>query len=247
MAMIHVYWNLVQGLPRREVDFLSQVEKKRLSQMRFARRRQSFQLGRWAIKQLLRMHPTCADRPSASITIANHSAGGPFVQIGDRDLDGCISISHRENEAVSAMVIDPGVAVGIDLELVEERGRSFVEDFFTSKESNQIDLLPEEEKSVAVTRTWSAKEAVLKALKVGLHVDSRAVSINQSQRASRKDGWRMLDASGPALENCACRVWWRSSGQYVLTLAITAKKDFPNEFEPLLLEHVPQFENELLN
>jgi len=244
--MVHVYWNLVQGLPSRDVDFLSPVEKKRLSQMRFARRRQSFQLGRWATKQLLQMHPACTNLPSASITIANHPAGGPYMQIGDRNLDGCISISHRENEAVSAMVIDPGMAVGIDLEVVEERGRIFVEDFFTSQESTRIDLLPEEEKPMAVTRTWSAKEAVLKAVGVGLRVDSRAVSINPSQRASSYDGWSPLDASGSALENCACRVWWRSSGQYVLTLAITAKKDFPNEFEPLLLEHVPQFEDGLL-
>jgi 4'-phosphopantetheinyl transferase len=237
--MVHVYWNLVQGLPSRDVDFLSPVEKKRLSQMRFARRRQSFQLGRWATKQLLQMHPACTNLPSASITIANHPAGGPYVQTGGHEVDGCISLSHRENEAVSAMVIHSGVSVGVDLEVVEERGRDFVEDFFTSQESTQIDLLPEDERSVAVTRTWSAKEAVLKALGIGLRVDSRTVSINQSHRSIGKDGWQPLESSGPALEDHACQVWWRSLGQYVLTLAVVTKKELSAEIETIILEHIP--------
>jgi phosphopantetheine--protein transferase-like protein len=236
--MVHIYWNLVDELPGRGVDFLSPIEKERLALMRFERRRQSFYLGRFAAKQILQVHPACANLPATSITIANHPEGGPYGKIGDCRMEGSISLSHRESEAASAMVIHPGVTVGIDLELVEERERAFVEDFFTSQESAQIDLLPEEEKFVAVTRTWSAKEAVLKALGIGLRVDSRAVTINQSQRTSGKDDWKLLDASGPALEDRVCQVWWRPWGQYVLTLAITAKKDSLTEFEPTFIERV---------
>ena len=237
----------MEGPPGTEVDFLSPIEEKRLSLMRFERRRESFYLGRFAAKQILRMHPACANLPATSITIANRPEGGPYVQIGYQEMDGSISLSHRECEAASAMVIHPGVTVGIDLELVEERERCFREDFFTSQESIQIESLLEEEKAIAVTRTWSAKEAVLKALGKGLRVDSRSVTINQSHCTPSEDAWRIMDASGPALENRSCRVWWQPWGHCVLTLAIAADKDFPNKFERISLEHVPQFDDARLN
>ncbi len=237
--MIHVYWNMVEELPDREVNFLSPVEEKRLAQMRFACRRQSFLLGRWTVKRLLEVHPGCAHLPVSSITIANHAAGAPYVLMGEKELDGCISISHRENIAASALVIYPGIAVGIDLELVEERENSFVEDFFTAKESAWIDSLPVEEKSIAVTCLWSAKEAVLKALGTGLRLDSRGVVIQQSTKACRIDGWQLLDVSGTALENRVYRVWWRVRGKLVLTLAVVGKLDLAPEVENIALEHVP--------
>lgn len=236
--MIQIYWNIVDKLPGREVGFLSPIEEFRLSQMRFARRRQSFLLGRWAGKQLLRLHPECAHLPASSITIANRTEGGPYVQIGEQELDVCISLSHRENEAVSALVHQPGVTIGVDLELVEEREQGLINDFFTPQESDQINLFPLEERSLAVTLFWSAKEAVLKALGKGLRVDSRKVNIEQAQDSFRDDGWQALTASGPELENCVCRLWWRRWGQFVLTLAIVSEKSFSNGFDSIAIDRI---------
>jgi 4'-phosphopantetheinyl transferase len=218
------------------VDFLSPAEEERLAGMRFERRRSSFQMGRLAAKQILRLHTACAALPPTAVTVANHPAGGPYIVVDGQALSGCLSVSHREDAAVCALVVNPGVAVGIDLEMVEERTAAFVDDFFTKEEACHVISLPEVERAAWVTRVWSAKEAVLKALGVGLHVDSRTVSVFPREDATWKDGWQPLGAAGSALKGRACRVWWRPWGGYVLTLAVMVDQKILPEFDTIILQ-----------
>jgi 4'-phosphopantetheinyl transferase len=229
----------VEGFPAGEEFALSPGEQGRLSAMRFALRRKSFLFGRLAAKQLLALHPVCAGRQPAEITIANRPEGAPYAMIDGIELPGCLSLSHRDDSAVCALVCEPGVAVGIDLEVVEGRSAAFVEDFFTREESRFIFSLPEGERAAWVTCIWSAKEAVLKALGVGLRVDSRTVSICPAADPAQMDGWQALVAGGPALAGAACRLWWRPCGSRVVTLAALFEKDAQPKWEPFILQPVP--------
>lgn len=68
--------------------------------------------------------------------------------------------------------------VGVDIETVEPRPASFVEDWFVPEEWPL--LLTEED----CARAWAVKEAVLKALGVGMAVSPREVRVESLQNPS---------------------------------------------------------------
>jgi 4'-phosphopantetheinyl transferase len=232
---MNIYWNLIEKPLNADGDFLSPFEDERLLGMRFMHRRQSYLLGRLAAKQLLQFHPSCTGLPFSNITIANRLSGVPYVVVDDFELPGCLSISHRDDAAAAALTIDSGVAVGIDLEVVEERTPGFVSNYFTPQEAFFCNSSSKQEIHSRVTRVWSAKEAVLKALGVGLQVDTRTVNISESEGAMRNDGWALLSASGKALDQRTCRVWWRQCGSRLLTLAAVAEIGSTLEYQPIVL------------
>ena len=67
--------------------------------------------------------------------------------------------------------------VGADIEHVEPRDPAFVRDFFTTGEAERVWRCPAKQRDTLVTVLWSAKEAVLKVLRLGLTVDTRRVEL----------------------------------------------------------------------
>jgi phosphopantetheinyl transferase (holo-ACP synthase) len=81
-----------------------------------------------------------------------------------------------------------------------------------------------EMRNVAVTAVWSAKEAVLKALHLGLTVDTRSVACMIEPLGERPLTWTpftihcdntKLAQTAPALTG-----WWRTYENFVLTLVV---------------------------
>ncbi len=105
----------------------------------------------------------------ARIRIHSLDSGEPVVRIGG--LAGPrVSISHSNGRAV-ALASTCG-RVGIDLEQVAERHAAFEEDWFSTKERTLLASDP-----LALTKAWAAKEAVLKALGVGMALNPREVEV----------------------------------------------------------------------
>jgi 4'-phosphopantetheinyl transferase len=72
-----------------------------------------------------------------------------------------------------------------------------------------------------MTAIWSAKESALKALRLGLNVDTRRVECHIAPSGS--GAWAAITLScDPILEAPPLRGWWRVSEGYVLTLALGA-------------------------
>jgi 4'-phosphopantetheinyl transferase len=69
------------------------------------------------------------------------------------------------------------VELGCDLELIEPRSDAFVADYFTSEEQALVAEAPAAERSRLLALLWSGKESVLKALREGLRLDLRCVSV----------------------------------------------------------------------
>ncbi len=239
MPATTIFWNWFEGPVGEPEGLLSPDETERFSGMQFELRRNSFQLGRLAAKQLLQIHPACAAVSPMAITVANRPSGVPYVVVAGKELPGCLSLSHREEIAVCAWVDTPGVRVGIDLEVVESRSAIFTEDYFTTQEVQYVTSLRETERDAGITRIWSAKEAVLKALGVGLRVDTRSVSILPADDQTCIKGWRKLEASGPALRGRPCRVWWREQEQRIVTMAVWLETGYLVEYEPFILQQAP--------
>jgi phosphopantetheinyl transferase len=105
--------------------------------------------------------------------------------------------------------------MGIDLELIEERSMVFQQDYFTVEELRQIEGLPEKDRAFSTTLIWSGKEAVLKALSLGLRIDTRKIGIGIHQGTSLY-GWSEIDI----LYKENLRLFWRREDRFLLTICV---------------------------
>lgn len=216
-------WWLAQGegAVAAGLDWLSPREQARLASFRYTKRRIEFLARRWAAKHAVAEWLQREDTPGllAGIDILNHASGAPYVLVDGRELALEISISDRAGWAVCALGTPDGDggALGIDLELVEPRSAGFVDDFFTAREAAWVRQLPAgDAHDEAANLIWSAKEAALKVLKIGLRADTREVEVSLSP-TQRSDGWAALSVSGPG--GAVFPGWWRRDGMFLVTLA----------------------------
>ena len=233
-----IFWLLDEHMPDWDVDqpaFLNPVELLKLPGKRFAKRRVEWLHGRLAAKTLLQArHPDCQGLPLTEILIANAAGGAPFASAasGTR-LSGCISISHSGLLAACALTLDPQRQVGIDLERVELRQADLFESYFTPRENAYVRRSPPEALQSVTTLIWSAKEAVLKALGIGLSLDTRQIEIeiiNEGMPeavqtpADTDSAWRRFEvgvtASGQPWQ---WEGWWQTYRDYILTLAVASQ------------------------
>jgi 4'-phosphopantetheinyl transferase len=227
------------------LSFLSPAERETLATLRYPKRRREWLLGRWTAKHLLqRARPAYAALPLDAITVGNDPDGAPYLAVaGEGRLPLSLSISHRNDRAFCAllaptpMMLTP--VVGADLELVEPRDPAFVRDYFTAEEAVRVWHCPEERRDTLVTVLWSAKEAVLKVLRLGLTVDTRRVELRHVTGLDQctdvtaslplADQWAPVEVHCTLPNTAPLCAWWRTQGNDVLTLAaFSYPKDPPS-------------------
>lgn len=165
----------------------------------------------------------------------------------------CLSISHSGDTAFCALhpldaaatgagarnsAPGPGLTqLGADIEAVEARSGLFLRQFFSVDEIELVEQAASPQRNMMTTAIWSAKEAVLKALRLGLTVDTRRVtclpSLPQHPEWQASQAWLSMEiACDPALlrlyaeragrESAATLTlagWWRTANGFVLTVA----------------------------
>ena len=212
-----VFWSLSdQTSTDRPDQFLSEAEQTIFEKFRFDLRRSSFLAGRWVAKGLIQK-ALSLENAFSEIAILNESSGKPYAVIDGERLEGELSISHAGKWAAAVLSLD-GVQVGVDVELIAPRPKSFVADYFTSSEIELLKSHPGNDDR-DVTLIWSAKEAVLKALGLGLRLDTRRVIVTslEDPLEGRLDGWNKL-----SLESVE-KGWfgyWRQVEDAVLVCAV---------------------------
>jgi 4'-phosphopantetheinyl transferase len=195
--------------------WLTAAEIDRLATLQFAKRREEWRLGRWTAKRAVAAY--LAQPPDlTNIEIRNSASGAPEVFLWGRAAPLAISLSHRAGRALCALSYS-GAALGCDLELVEPRVDSFVEDYFTAEEQAVIAHAPPGQRDRLTTLFWSAKESVLKALKCGLRSSTHTVSVSLLEPA-RAYGWDRYSAR--TSDGGLFGGWWFESNGFVRTLAI---------------------------
>jgi 4'-phosphopantetheinyl transferase len=189
----------------------------------------------------------------ADIEIPNDPTGRPHARLapesvpvagfapGER-LPLSVSISHAEGHALcaaewSGLPDRAPRAVGADLGLVEPRSSGFQSTFLTEDEQRFVQDAPLGERDLRANLIWCAKEAVLKALGLGLTVDTWELSClpvpglpdpAEWRLAPADDGWRpFVAACGPALlpGGATVRGIWRAFPGFVGALATTRTLD----------------------
>jgi 4'-phosphopantetheinyl transferase len=211
-------------------EWLSPREQAALGRIRYTKRYVEFLTRRWTAKRalatVLERNPVHA--AMAAVEIGNHPSGAPFVQVDGEQTAIEVSVSDRAGWAVCLVGPRGGALgpVGIDLEIVEPRSDAFVEDFFTASERHYVRSLPVgAARDEAANLIWSAKEAALKVLKVGLRADTREVEVDIG-RPRRADGWASLTVA--ASNGSTFPGWWRRDGVFLLTIAATAPSAPPS-------------------
>jgi phosphopantetheinyl transferase len=204
-------------------EWLSPKEPQILNNLRFLQRRRTWLLGRVAAKTLIARERGVG--PTA-ITIANDPSGAPYAEIlGEGRLGRALSISHRAGWGLAGLG-DQGVdALGVDIETVEPRTGSFIADYFTPDEIAVVDRAGDE-RDVVIARTWSAKEAALKALGVGLRMDTRTIHVGDAA-GDGVAGWFPIEiaASGEARFAGPVHAYWKNGPGYVLTAVVVVMVD----------------------
>ncbi|MCL4868971.1 MAG: 4'-phosphopantetheinyl transferase superfamily protein [Anaerolineae bacterium] len=227
--------DLAQGLP--PAGLLSEVERDRLAQLTTEKRRRDWLCGRWTAKlllQTLHREKTGHCVPLDCFSIVNNADGVPLITGHWSLATGyALSLSHSHDHAFCAIVTRPQCPIGADLERIETRGDGFVEDYFTEAEKSRILLLPQDAsrrqdslRSIYINATWSAKEAALKALHLGLSVDTRAVECLIEPFTEPPTDWTPFTVHGDdARLPCPAPPligWWRVQDAFVLTVAVGA-------------------------
>jgi len=172
------------------------------------------------------------------VEVVPRADGSPAVYLDYRDGRGRreaevdlgvlrLSISHRsllagEPESaeeiqglVAVAVVEPPLAVGIDVELVEARDPVFEQDYFTETEREWTGGDP-----FRITLGWSAKEAVFKATRTGLSEDPRAVEVRSGD--GKGPVWFPLHVRCRRMVEPRC-AWYTRRGDFVTTLVLWGK------------------------
>jgi len=211
-------------------DWLSPAESARLATLRFPKRRTEARLARWTAKHAVARALELDDHADtlALIEIRAASTGAPTVFLGGERAPVAVSMTDRADWAVCVVGPDD-LAVGCDLELVEERSAAFVRDWFTPGEQDRVLAADAgEDRHLLANLVWSAKESALKVLQTGLRRDTRSVEVDVVA-ADGHERWARLVVR--AEEGTAFPGWWRRYGDFVLTFAADADPGPPISLE----------------
>jgi 4'-phosphopantetheinyl transferase len=217
---VQVYWlvRAAKDLPEDD-DWLTAGEVARLRELRVAKRRRDWLLGRWTAKQaIVAAWPSLAPdthQPSLSeVEVRPASDGAPEALVRGERAGFTVSISHSSNSGLCA--VSPLTAqMGCDIELIEVRSDRFIEDYFTEDEGTEIFALPATKRPMAATLVWSAKESALKATREGLRSDTRAMEVDPGRYSEGREWCPLL------VRHRDGRIFpgqWRCYGEFVLTV-----------------------------
>jgi 4'-phosphopantetheinyl transferase len=149
--------------------FLTQREIKMYDDFKVEKRRSEWLCGRYALK-LLATDFFAFDM--LQMEVHNVSSGKPVLLVpGGTHLPVSITHSGEYGAAAIAML---GDNIGVDIEVIEERGKEWADMCFHEDELSSTD-------SAFLTELWVKKEAILKFLGIGLSIDMKNIRFIEGQ------------------------------------------------------------------
>ena len=197
---------------------LSQKEQETFQALKSKKRQRDWLLGRCTAKHLVQA-TVGHDIPLLEIEIGNKANGAPIVNfplpMSNDQSPVSLSISHSHGTAFCVLLQRPFWPIGCDIELIESRAQSFVSDYFTVAEKAMVEKAGEQRDQL-VTIIWSAKEAALKALELGLNADTRAIECLQKPLPATGK-WQSFTVNN-YINNIMLTGWYRVINPFVLTI-----------------------------
>lgn len=147
------------------LQLLSPQELVRAERFVFARDKRRFCVARGRLRQILGGYLSCDPK---KIVLEKNEYDKPLVSPAQNPLQIQFNVSHSEDLALYAFTRDH--ALGIDVEFIKAKTdiEGIAQRFFTEREAAIIKSLAGEEQCLAFFLGWTRKEALLKALGLGL-------------------------------------------------------------------------------
>lgn len=202
-------------------EWLGAEELRVLSGLKFARRRADWRLGRWTAKTALsRWLGVTGDR----IEVLAAGDGAPEAWLDGEPAGLSISLSHRGERAL-AVVGEPPLRAGCDLELVEPRSPAFLLQWLADAERRRVLESPEAERALMANLIWAAKEAAAKVRREGLRLDVRGAIVTADATCPAGEWHPLRVAWSDGVE--PTRGWWRAEPGWVMVVAGQPAPDVP--------------------
>jgi len=176
---VHVWRAFLDGAHapvRRLEDVLSDDERARASRFVSSVDRDRFIAARGILRTLLGRY---LRRPPASIAFAYETAGKPRLERPHQDPTIRFNVAHSGGLAAYAFTRDREVGVDVEAIRPDRAVDQIAERFFSAREVTELRALPQALRTEAFFRTWTRKEAYVKARGTGLGIplDSFDVSV----------------------------------------------------------------------
>ncbi len=178
-------------------------ERIMLKSFKLDKRKREWLAGRRAAKEAVRklVFPDTLE----GLEILTKTGGEPYAVLsGSPRNDIHVSISHSNEVALAVAGCSPIIGLGIDVEVVENRGDSFLRTAFTPEERKIFQKIPDNKKSLLSAFMYTMKEAVTKALGIGLSVNTYDVEllaymgkismsiVGENFLQSQKEQWKVV-------------------------------------------------------
>ena len=164
-------WRLDLTVLEDDWDLLSPDESERASRIVIEEKRDQKAAGRAQLRRILARYLD-ADPKSLRFEYGEHGKPGLAENLNPK-----FNLSHSARVGLVGVTRD--VRIGVDVEQARE-GRAFsdlAQRFFSAAESTVLETLPDSDRPTAFYRTWTRKEAYLKAHGTGLSFPSNAFTI----------------------------------------------------------------------
>jgi 4'-phosphopantetheinyl transferase len=156
------------------ISCLSVDEQARAGRFAFDRDRRRFSLGRGAVRKILARYLGC---PPAEIAFAYGEFGKP--RLDGRHAGAGLQFNASGSGDVAVCAVTSGQSVGIDIEQLRDACDPGVVRYALSDlERTEFERIPAEEQPAAFYRTWTRKEAYLKAVGCGLSRPPASFAVN---------------------------------------------------------------------
>ena len=193
--------------------WLSAGEREVAAGLKVEKRRRDWLLGRFTAKTAV---AAWLDVGASLVEVVAAPDGAPEARLEGHAAPVALSLSHRAGRAL-ALVGEPGVSLGCDLELVEPRSRAFVSDWLAPEEQALVASAGAKRDLVA-NLAWTAKEAAAKARREGLRLDVRSAVAEPDGLESASSRWHALAVTW-ADGGGRVSGWWRAEPGWVMAVA----------------------------
>jgi 4'-phosphopantetheinyl transferase len=157
-------------------DLLSAEEKRFALAHRFAKDRREFVVTRALLRNILAHY---AGQAAAYVCFDSNSSGKPLLR-GTEGLHFSVSHSHD-----LALFVIARRRVGIDVEYIRSSvvRKAVIDQCLSLPEQIRLQAMPAKVRALALYRCWTKKEAILKAVGVGLSYSPRHVNVLTRRRS----------------------------------------------------------------
>ena len=196
------------------LPLLTPSEKERFDEIRIDKRKWEWLAGRLGVKLLV--CDVYGAEPQ-EVDVEPNWTRKPFARVEGKGIDACISITHSNDLAVCGLV--KGAKMGLDLERIEQRSMGMLEEAFSEEEREKmVEPIDWEE----ITIHWTRKEAVAKALGIGLGLSLHDIdSVGQVEVGlSDRSCWRLCLEPGKRFVTHRVDLEGKWSRDYVLNLCV---------------------------